>query len=117
MTLILLGVEDVKGTEGETVSVIFNCSELAPVRKVTLERENGTIVSQNSSVEEKMFGCEEINTSNGIFVYINRTHLSVVFLNFSEHDAAVYTLLVVGNEVKNKSFNLINGEYPVYGHH
>ncbi|XP_057175527.1 uncharacterized protein LOC130545174 isoform X2 [Triplophysa rosa] len=102
------GVENVK-VEGKTVTLIFNTSELAPVRKVTLQAaENGRIISRNCSLEEKMSGCKDV-TSPRFFVYIGHENVSVVIRNFTARDAGGYTShFTVGNEVKNKSFNLTN---------
>ncbi|KAI7794553.1 hypothetical protein IRJ41_015354, partial [Triplophysa rosa] len=103
----LTGVENVK-VEGKTVTLIFNTSELAPVRKVTLQAaENGRIVSRNCSLEEKMSGCKDV-TSPRIIAHIGHENVSVVIRNFTARDAVGYTLQAVGNEVKNKSFNLTN---------
>ncbi|KAI7794554.1 uncharacterized protein LOC130545174 isoform X1 [Triplophysa rosa] len=101
------GVENVK-VEGKTVTLIFNTSELAPVRKVTLQAaENGRIISRNCSLEEKMSGCKDV-TSPRIIAHIGHENVSVVIRNFTARDAVGYTLQAVGNEVKNKSFNLTN---------
>lgn len=118
MIIKCTGVENVKGKEGETVTLPFNTSTLEPVRQVTLqERDSGTVVSRNCSLEEKKSGCKENTTSPRIFVYIDNETVSVVFRGFTARDVGGYILKIVGKEVKNKSFNLTNGEYHVYGHH